>query len=126
MRRLLVALALALVVAPAGAQLAVLEKTTPAQRAGAQTSYMQTMLALTPEQATKVSALNQRYAEKAEPVLKGTGWAMTKASALKSLQDAKEAELKPILTPEQWTKYDAGKDAMKTAVEAQLAKDVGN
>jgi hypothetical protein len=126
MRRLLVALAVAVLVAPAGAQLEVLEKTTPAQRAGAQTSYMQTMLALTPDQATKVSALNQRYAEKAEPVLKGSAWAMTKASELRSLQDAKEAELKPLLTAEQWTKYEAGKDAMKTAVEAQLAKDVGD
>jgi hypothetical protein len=126
MRRLLVALTVTFLVTSAGAQLEVLEKTTPAQRAGAQTSYMQTMLSLTPDQATKVSALNQRYAEKAEPVLKGSAWAMTKASALRKLQDDKEAELKPLLTPEQWTTYESGKDAMKTAVEAQLAKDVGD
>ncbi len=126
MRRLLVAVTLTVLVAPAGAQLEVLAKTTPAQRAGAQTSYMRTLLSLTPDQATKVSALNQRYAEKAEPILKGSAWAMTKASELRALQDAKDAELKPLLTPEQWTAYEAGKDGMKTAVEAQLAKDAGD
>lgn len=126
MRRLLALAILTTLGGLAGAQLEVLEKTTPAQRAGAQTSYMQTMLSLTPDQASKVSALNQRYAEKAEPVLKGSAWAVTKASDLRKLQDAKEAELKTLVTADQWRTYEAGKDAMKTAVEAQLAKEVGD
>ncbi len=127
MRRLLVLLALAAVFAsPAAAQLDVLAKTTPAQRADAQTAYLKTALALTPDQATKVAALNLRYAEKAEPVLKGSEWALKKASEIRALQEAKDAELKPLLTSDQWATYDAGKDAMKSAVEAELAKEVGN
>lgn len=125
MRRLLAFLALFAIVVPAAAQLDVLAKTTPAQRADAQTAYMTTALALTPDQTTNVAALNLRYAEKAEPVLKGSEWAMKKASGIRALQDAKDVELKALLTSEQWTTYASGKDAMKTAVEAQLAKEVG-
>jgi hypothetical protein len=125
MRRLLVALALLVAVVPAAAQLEVFEKTTPAQRADAQTAYMKSALALTPDQASKVAALNLRYAEKAEPILKGSAWAMKKASEMRALQEAKDAELKPLLTSEQWATYESGKDAMKAAVEAALAKEVG-
>ncbi|MCW5892069.1 MAG: hypothetical protein KIT14_16215 [bacterium] len=125
MRRLLACLALLVAVAPAAAQLDVLAKTTPAQRAAAQTAYLKTALVLTPDQTTQVAALNLRYAEKAEPVLKGSEWAMKKASEIRALQDAKDGELKALLTSDQWSTYESGKDAMKTAVEAQLAKEVG-
>lgn len=123
--RILVAVLLVALASTAGAQLDVLAKTTPAQRADAQTAYMTTTLSLTPEQQTKVAAVNLTYAQKAQPILVGDGWAMTKAKALRALQDEKDVALAPILTPAQLGTYRNGKDAMKTAVEATLAKEVG-
>ncbi|HEV7733748.1 MAG TPA: hypothetical protein VGR62_16385 [Candidatus Binatia bacterium] len=123
--RMLIAVLLLILTSTAGAQLDVLAKTTPAQRADAQTAYLTTMLSLTPEQHDKVAALNLSYAQKAQPILTGSAWAVTKAQGLRALQDAKETDLQPILTPAQVATYQSGKDAMKTAVEATLAKEVG-
>src|SRR5205085_3921799 len=50
-----------------------LKDTTPAERAAAQTMMMKEKLSLTDDQLPKVKAINEKYAEQMDPILKGPG-----------------------------------------------------
>ena len=75
MRPLKSLLALALLLPPLSIMANDLEfllETTPLQRATVQTRFMQEKLGLTPEATHKINGINLAYAEKVEPILKGT------------------------------------------------------
>ena len=109
----------------ARAQLDKLENTTPEQRAKAQTDLMVSRLGLNPEQTTQVAALNLKYANKAEPVLKGSEGPLMKLRHLRQFGEQKEAELKGILTPAQFQKYLVSKEEMKEKAEQRLEEKAG-
>ena len=114
---------LLLIAAPrAWAQLDKLKNTTPEERAKAQTELMKSKLDLTADQLPKVADLNLKYAQKMEPILKGdAGWFM-KMHEVKEISGAKEAELKQILSPEQFDKYLASKAEMRERFEEEFGK----
>jgi len=95
------------------ADLDALKDTTPKERATAQTMMMKSKLDLTEAQTPKLAAINQKYAEKMEPVIKGSEGPFMKMRAVKDIESQKEAELKKVLTPEQFQKFLAGKDEMR-------------
>src|SRR5262245_9402718 len=95
------------------ADLDALRDTTPKERATAQTMMMKSKLNLTDVQTPKIAAINQNYAEKMEPVIKGSEGPFMKMRAVKNIQSQKEAELKKVLTPEQFQKFLAGKEEMR-------------
>jgi hypothetical protein len=97
----------------ASAQLADLKNTTPEQRAKALTEMMTTKLGLSPEQTSKVANLNLTYANKMEPLIKGSEGPFVKMREMKQINQAKEAELKKILTPQQFQNYLASKEQMR-------------
>jgi len=96
--------------------------TTPAERAKAQNAMMRSRLGLTDEQASRVAALNQKYAEKMEPVIKGSSGPLVKMREVKEIEQQKEAELKQVLSPEQFEKFLAAKDQMREELEQRIRK----
>jgi Spy/CpxP family protein refolding chaperone len=103
------------VVSTARAQgnLEALKNTTPKERAAAQTMMMAKKLDLTAAQKPKIEAINQKYAERMEPVLKGSEGPMVKMRSARDIESQKEAELKEVLTPEQFSKFLADKEQMR-------------
>ncbi len=94
---------------------------TPEQRAELQTRFMKDKLALT-DAATlaKLQAINLKYAQQMEPVLKGDDSRLTRMSKARSIMSAKDVELKQILSPAQFETYDDTKDDLKTYMESHL------
>lgn len=100
-----------------------LKATTPNQRAAAQTEYMKSHLALTDAQVPKIAAINQKYAEQMEPVIKSAGGGLGNMLKAKAIQENKEAELQQILTPDQFERFASSKDEMREAVKRVLLKN---
>jgi len=114
--------AVLLLTGSASAQLDKLKDTTPGERAKAQTMMMESRLGLTKEQTSKVAALNQKYAEKMEPVIKGEGGPLMKMRQVKDIEEQKDAELKSVLSPEQFEKFLAGKEQMREEMAERIKK----
>lgn len=119
---LTLALALALPATAAEAQSSALLSSTPQQRAAIQTAFLKAKLGLDEQQAAKVAALDLRYAEKAEPILKGSSGPFAKRREMNALQEEKEAALREILTPEQFGKYEASREELRDKLEEELGK----
>src|SRR5262245_19509643 len=119
--------AIALVTGPqwALAQMDKLKNTTPAERAGLQTEFMKSKLALTPDQTKTVTALNLKYANRMEPVLKGSEGPLARMRQMREINGEKEKELKGVLTPEQWTKYEASREEMREKFEERIEEGKG-
>ena len=75
---------------------------------------------LTAEQLPKVEAINLKHAEQMEPVIKGDSGALTKMRAMKESTTEKSLELQNVLTPEQFTQYQAAQEEMKQKVIEEL------
>ena len=113
MKRMMIGMALALFTLGA-AHAQDKQQKTPEERAKNQTERMTTELGLNADQAAKVEVINLKYAQqadklraehKADPTAtKGKGSAM---------MDARMAELKGVLTPEQYAKHEKNVEAMK-------------
>ena len=114
------AVAVVSIVPEACAQLDKLRNTTPAERAGMQTDFMASKLDLTPDQKRAVTDLNLKYANKAEPVIKGSSGPMVKARQMREINQEKETELRGILSPQQWEKYEASRAEMREKLEERM------
>jgi len=99
-----------------------LKSSTPKERATIQPMFMKSKLALSEEQASKVSALNLEYAEKAEPIIKGDSGPFAKRRQMNELQDQKDAQLEGVLTPDQFTKYEASREEMRDKMLDAISK----
>ena len=104
----------------ASAQLADLKNTTPEQRAKALTEMMTTKLGLSPEQTSKVANLNLKYANKMEPLIKGSEGPFAKMREMREVNEAKQTELQQILTPQQFQNYLASKEQMREKMLNQI------
>ena len=108
--------------APA-ADLDALKDTTPPERAKAQTAMMKGKLGLTDAEAAKVGPINLKYAEKMEPIIKGSEGPLMKMKAVRAVEEGKEAELKGVLTADQFTKFEANKEEMMEKLADQIRSD---
>jgi hypothetical protein len=102
-----------------------LMNTTPDERANAQTALMKAKLDLTADQLPKITAINQKYAQKMEPIIKGSAGPFMKMSQMRGVNEEKEAELKQVLSPEQFQKYLASKEEMREQFEEKLEEKRG-
>jgi hypothetical protein len=107
------------------AQLDGLKNTTPVERASLQTELMKSMLALKPEQTQTVADLNLKYANRMEPIIKGSSSSLTKMFETRKINNEKEIELKGILSSQQWEKFDASRDEMRQQFEDRIGKRAG-
>jgi hypothetical protein len=102
-----------------------LENSTPGERAKAQTMMMKSKLSLTPEQTPKVEAINQKYAERMDPVIKGSAGPLVRMREMQEINTQKEAELKQVLSPEQFEKYLASRAEMREQLEERAEEKKG-
>jgi len=121
--KLCIFLAMALATAARADDFDQLKATTPVQRASAQTEYMKSHLALTDAQMPKIAAINQKFAEQMEPVIKSADGGLGKMLKAKAIQENKDAELQQVLTPDQFERFISSKDEMREAVKRVLLKD---
>lgn len=90
------------------------DKKTPQERAKARTEHMTKELALSPEQQAKVEAINLKYADQVEAVRSEREAERTaKREAAKAMHDAHDAEMKAVLTADQYTMWVAKKQEAK-------------
>ena len=111
-----------LIVVAAGAQneMEKLKSSTPEERARLQTEMMKAKLGLTTDQTPKVAAINQKYAQRMEPIIKGQEGPLMRLRQMREVGQAKEAELKGVLSPEQFQKYLVEKQEMREKFEDKL------
>ncbi|HEY0976498.1 MAG TPA: hypothetical protein VGE21_03425, partial [Flavobacteriales bacterium] len=112
MKKTMFSLVLAVVLS-ATAQAQTSKSNTPADRAKVQTERMAKELDLTPEQRTKVEAINLRFAEKASALREERKTSPGEHQGEgKEMKAEREAELRNVLTPEQLDKWTAHEKAM--------------
>jgi hypothetical protein len=112
--------------ATASAQLEALKRTTPEQRAAAQTDFLQKELGLEASQTEAVAAISLATAREAEPILKGSGSRFSIGRELRRISGERDQKLKTILSAEQWKHYASMKDEMKESVLTRLEKEAGS
>jgi hypothetical protein len=86
---------------------------TAESRASKMTEWMKTNLSLTPDQLSKVQELNMKYAVRMDSLRNSSLEKQDKHAAMKSGNEAKDSELKGILTSEQYATYQEKKKEMK-------------
>ena len=87
---------------------------TPQERAKIRTEHMTTELGLSTEQATRVEALNLKYGEEAMTMRAQHDTERdSRREQFKGRREAYDADLKAVLTPEQYTTWQAKKEEMK-------------
>ena len=97
-----------------------IEDSTPEQRAALQTGFMKDQLKLSAETLLKVDAINLKYAQASEPVLKGSDGIFQKRSKMQSIMDSKDQELKKVLSEDEFQRYNSIKDEIKPYLESHL------
>lgn len=123
--RTLLVLMLLCVASVAGADMmSNLAKTTPKERAEIQTAFLKKKLGLSDDETTKVAAINLKYAEKAEPVIKGSDGPFMKMRQMREIQGEKDGAMKATLTPAQYQAYEASKEELKEKFEDAVAKKI--
>ena len=101
--------------------MAYLVNSTPSQRAESQSRFMQTKLGLSEQKLAEIQAINLQFAEKAEPILKGSSMSLIKMNDMKNLQEQKDQALKQVLSEPQFKLYVDSKDELKDAVKTDLS-----
>ncbi len=102
--------------------MAYLLNSTPIERAASQTRFMKSRLKLSSDEVAKVQDINQEYAEKIEPILKGSSFSLFKRRDIKAILEQKDDALRNVLTPEQFEVYSNAKDELKQALQQDLTK----
>ena len=115
MKKLLI-IALTVLTVAAQAQDTQKERKSAQERAQLQTDRMTKELGLVEDQAAKVAAINLKYAEQAEALRaerQAQMEAMRKQEKGKAMREAHEAELKGVLSAEQFKQWHAKKEEAK-------------
>lgn len=97
-----------------------LKNSTPEERAGIQTKWMQRALSLDDKAAASVAAINLKYAQDNQSLIGSTEPRIEKAMTFRRNSKAKDDELKAVLTPEQYTLYAEKKSEMEEMIRQRL------
>ena len=119
--KLAISAVLALVLpAVAVAQLEDIKKSTPEQRAPMPDEWMQSNLSLDEQTRERVTAINLKYAKETQALAAAPGADFKKLMTFRGNAQAKDAELKGILTAEQYSTYEQKKSEMEAQVKQKL------
>jgi len=119
----LLAAALLIATPVVAADIDALGDTTPKERAEAQTLMMKEKLGLDDAKVEKVRTINLKYAEKMEPVLKGSDGPLMKGREARNFQAQKEGELQAVLSPDEFKKYLASKEEMRRQIVQRVYQE---
>ena len=86
---------------------------TPEERATKVTDWMKKNLQLNDNQVSQVQAINLKYAQQNEQLKGGTQTKEEKMKTMKDTEKNRDAELKGILTADQYKKWEAKKSETK-------------
>lgn len=95
---------------------------TPEERAKSLTDKMKEELVLTDAQYQPIYDLNLKYAKQNDEIAGSSEGKRAKIKQIRSAQSNKEEELKAILTEEQYQKYGAMKDELKSKAKEAYKK----
>lgn len=95
-------------------------ETSPEERAQLQTDYMKETLSLKQDQEAKVHGVNLKYAEKIQEAYEAPTKKQQKLQTMKRINAEKEAELKLMLSVDQYATYEKNKEAMKEKIKARI------
>jgi len=93
---------------------------TPEQRAQLQTSLLKSKLKLDTLVIVKLQAINLKYAQKMEPIIKGDEGKLKKYRAVIAIQKAKDAELRKLFSAEQYRQYQKLEDELKDKIRHHM------
>jgi hypothetical protein len=99
-----------------------LAATTPQQRADRQTAQMKKQLSLTNQQEPTVAAINLKYAQQMQTVLETGERNRQTMKQVRDMTGSKDAELKAVLTADQYTQYETFKDEQKGRMKEMRGK----
>lgn len=104
------------------ANMALLESTTPKERADIQTALLRDKLTLTENQQDQLAKVNLKYAEQMEAVIKGgaSKWKMYRTA--KRFDKEKDGELKALLTTAQFSTYLDYKEQLRADGKEKLLR----
>lgn len=104
----------------AAAQMEELKNSMPEERAALQTNWMKSNLSLDEKATAAVSAINLKYANETQALLDSEGPKLGKLMTFRKNSDAKDAEIKAALTPEQYSQYAQKKSEMEDMVKQKI------
>ena len=93
---------------------------TPEERATKLTEWMKTNLQLSGDQVTQVQTLNLKYANKTQELQTQSLSRKQKMQILKDNDKAKDAELKNVLTTDQYNNYQAKKEEIRKQMKERM------
>lgn len=99
-----------------------LVNSSPRQRAESQTRFMRTQLGLSDEKTSETQAINLKFAEMAEPIIKGSGLSTIKKLQMKPILDQKDEQLRHIFTAQQFDLYENSKNELLNALKSDLTQ----
>lgn len=102
------------------AQMEELKNSTPQERATLQTEMMKSALSLDEKASTTVAQINLKYANETQALMDSSSPKFEKLISFRKNSQAKDAELKAILTPEQYSLY----EQKKAEIEAKMKQKI--
>ena len=93
---------------------------TPEERAAKLTAWMQSNLQLNDDQVTRVQTINLKYANKNQGLQTQTMSRKQKMQELNDNDKAKDAELKDVLTTDQYNTYQAKKEEIRKQMKEKM------
>jgi hypothetical protein len=102
------------------AQMEELKNSTPEERATLQTDWMKTNLSLDEKATEAVSAINLKYAKETQALMDSDGTKLGKMMTFRRNSDAKDAEMRALMTPEQYSQYEQKKTQMGEMVKQKI------
>ena len=106
----------------ATAQMEELKSSTPEERATLQTQWMKTALSLDAKAGTAVADINLKYARENQSLMDSNSPKLGKLITFHRNSEAKDAQLKTILTPQQYTLYEQKKSEMEEKMKQKLVE----
>src|SRR5882672_2392213 len=95
-------------------------KANPEDVAKKETEWMKTNLKLTDDQTSQAQAINLKYCNKMHDMQGGSLTKQQKMEAIKTDQQAKDAEMKNVLSADQYKSYEAKKTEMKKQMKEKM------
>lgn len=102
------------------AQMDDLKNTTAEERASMLTDMMKSSLSLDEKTSASVADINLKYAKEVQTLMDSDSPNLQKLMTFRANSQAKDDELKAVLTPEQYSRYEQKKSEMQDVVKQKL------
>jgi len=102
------------------AQMDALKNATPEERSAALTKMLQSNLTLDEKTTQKVSEIKLKYAQETQVLMDSSGPQLGKMMSFRKNAQAKDAQLKEVLAPQQYSLYEQEKLEMEATMKQKM------